>query len=274
MYASKTLISTIAIATTLFTAGQLNAASLGIPSAHIPSGYDRITTSDGLTCESTIASDTYVTTGLMGTQRTDGYNSSTNNNLRGRDEIGAYVQVIIPIGESRERLNCKRFEQLEIDRLKAEVAKLKLESAMGDVWADYETPAPKPINVPAVAPQQIVQFGSQHGMSLFKTGSKDLDYTNLYQLKGLIKTLNTHDESNVTVIGHTDNTGSSAFNLRLSKERAQSLAHYLSNQGVDKSRITVIGAGEEQPIANNDTQRGREQNRRVEIVIDSFTVKQ
>ncbi len=72
---------------------------------------------------------------------------------------------------------------------------------------------------------------------------------------------------NVRVEGHTDSTGSAEFNLRLSRERASSVANLLSTQGVDASRIQTEGYGMERPVADNSTASGRQKNRRVEIII-------
>lgn len=71
--------------------------------------------------------------------------------------------------------------------------------------------------------------------------------------------------SSMVVTGHTDSTGSMAYNQRLSRQRAQAVANYLSEQGVPASKITVRGMGERQPIADNRTAAGRKANRRVEI---------
>jgi OOP family OmpA-OmpF porin len=67
--------------------------------------------------------------------------------------------------------------------------------------------------------------------------------------------------------GHTDNTGSDALNLRLSKDRAESVKAYLVSQGTNASRIEAIGYGESQPISSNNSATGRQQNRRVEFTI-------
>lgn len=69
----------------------------------------------------------------------------------------------------------------------------------------------------------------------------------------------------VDVYGHTDSTGSDQYNQDLSQRRAASVSNYLGAQGVDPRRFAVIGMGESQPIASNDTESGRAQNRRVEI---------
>lgn len=83
--------------------------------------------------------------------------------------------------------------------------------------------------------------------------------------------LDEFDKSYVTVIGHTDSTGSDQYNQRLSQERANSVASFLINEGVMPERLIVRGRGESQPIASNATPAGREQNRRVEIQIEPFT---
>ena len=72
---------------------------------------------------------------------------------------------------------------------------------------------------------------------------------------------------NISIIGHTDNMGPKQYNKSLSKRRAEAVQNYLTSQGVNKSRLMVDGYGFEKPIASNDTQEGRKQNRRVEFSI-------
>jgi OOP family OmpA-OmpF porin len=67
--------------------------------------------------------------------------------------------------------------------------------------------------------------------------------------------------------GHTDNVGSEAANLKLSKDRAESVRHYLVSQGANPSRIEATGYGKSQPIATNKTDEGRQKNRRVEFTL-------
>ncbi|MEF7612302.1 OmpA family protein [Aquincola sp. MAHUQ-54] len=71
----------------------------------------------------------------------------------------------------------------------------------------------------------------------------------------------------VRIIGHTDSTGSDAVNDPLSRERAASVREYLTSRGVPASRISTEGVGSRQPVANNSTDAGRAQNRRVEIYL-------
>ena len=77
-----------------------------------------------------------------------------------------------------------------------------------------------------------------------------------------------HDQPswNFAIEGHTDNTGSDAHNQALSEKRAISVKAYLVNAGVNASRLTTQGFGSSRPVASNDTELGRSQNRRVEIV--------
>jgi outer membrane protein OmpA-like peptidoglycan-associated protein len=80
-------------------------------------------------------------------------------------------------------------------------------------------------------------------------------------------TLAQHPELIAQVIGHTDSTGSPAYNMSLSLNRAQSVAGYLAGKGVSTSRLAADGKGQTQPIADNSTDAGRAQNRRVEIYL-------
>ena len=75
----------------------------------------------------------------------------------------------------------------------------------------------------------------------------------------------------IGVAGHTDSVGSDAYSQQLSEKRASSVAAYLSSHGVVHTRIVTVGAGEAHPVASNDTEEGRAQNRRVEITIVPVT---
>ncbi|WP_045764384.1 OmpA family protein [Xanthomonas albilineans] len=84
-------------------------------------------------------------------------------------------------------------------------------------------------------------------------------------LNGVAKTLSEYNQTMIEVVGHTDNIGSDAVNQRLSEQRASSVAAYLTAQGVQPERMQTLGAGKKYPIADNSTEAGRAQNRRVEI---------
>lgn len=86
-------------------------------------------------------------------------------------------------------------------------------------------------------------------------------------LQDVANTLSQYDKSYVDVYGHTDSTGADAYNQTLSERRAESVANFLSNSGVNRARLATRGFGESQPIASNSTEEGRAANRRVEIRI-------
>ena len=102
---------------------------------------------------------------------------------------------------------------------------------------------------------------------LFATDSASLNPQLRSDLFVLAESLNKYPQSIVTVTGHTDNTGSAGYNQDLSQRRAQSVASVLRTGGVSDGRIRTVGAGENQPIATNQTAAGRAQNRRVDITI-------
>ncbi|MCH2094465.1 MAG: OmpA family protein [Rhodobacteraceae bacterium] len=102
---------------------------------------------------------------------------------------------------------------------------------------------------------------------LFATDSATLRPDLQRDLRTVGQSLLAYPNTTVQVVGHTDNTGSAAHNLDLSKRRATSVASVLITEGVPSGRMQTIGRGEDQPIASNLTAEGRAQNRRVEIVI-------
>lgn len=102
---------------------------------------------------------------------------------------------------------------------------------------------------------------------LFAKNSSELTSTAQQNIDVLAQTLKKYGDTNVLVEGHTDNTGTDAINNPLSVRRAQAVANYVMNQGVESSRFEVKGYGSTQPIADNSTEAGRSQNRRVEVAI-------
>lgn len=102
---------------------------------------------------------------------------------------------------------------------------------------------------------------------LFATGKSDLNVASQEQLVKFAEKMNDMKDSNLAIYGHTDNTGSDAVNERLSAERAKSVATFLSEYGINTSRMTTEGLSYRDPVASNETAQGRAQNRRVEIYI-------
>lgn len=107
------------------------------------------------------------------------------------------------------------------------------------------------------------------GGILFATGKSALNQTAKNSLSEFATSLQNNPQTNVQIYGHTDNTGSLAVNQKLSKERANSVLNYLMNSGVAASRMVSEGFDYQYPVASNDTEAGRAQNRRVEIYISA-----
>lgn len=102
---------------------------------------------------------------------------------------------------------------------------------------------------------------------LFPFNSSQLLPAGQQNLQNLANSLKEYPETEVMVVGHTDNVGSDSYNQTLSEQRATSAADVLASYGVPRDRIRTAGRGEGEPIASNADEAGRQQNRRVEIAI-------
>lgn len=105
------------------------------------------------------------------------------------------------------------------------------------------------------------------GDVLFATGQATLQPGARANLDKLVQYLNEYSDRTVSVEGHTDSTGSDAINRRLSQDRADAVKGYLTSRGIAGSRVTAVGKSQDYPVASNSTAEGRQQNRRVEIII-------
>jgi len=110
----------------------------------------------------------------------------------------------------------------------------------------------------------IVKFSSGILFDIDKTALQPQAKTDITQLAASLKS---NPETNILVVGHTDNTGTAAHNMDLSIRRAEAVKAYAISAGVDPARLSTQGKGDTEPIADNSTIDGRTQNRRVEIVI-------
>lgn len=107
------------------------------------------------------------------------------------------------------------------------------------------------------------------GDLLFATDRAVLEPGADRHLERLVDFLQRYPERRVEIEGHTDNVGASAYNLGLSQRRAESVLDYLTQRGIDPYRLSALDLGQERPIASNMTAAGRQQNRRVEIIIEN-----
>lgn len=109
------------------------------------------------------------------------------------------------------------------------------------------------------------------GNVTFATNSSDLSPAFFDVLNSVGKVLGEFDKTVVEVAGHTDSTGTAAYNQGLSERRAGSVATYLQGQGVIPQRLITVGMGESRPVADNGSDAGRQANRRVEITMVPVT---
>ncbi|MDT8450336.1 MAG: OmpA family protein, partial [Wenzhouxiangellaceae bacterium] len=107
------------------------------------------------------------------------------------------------------------------------------------------------------------------GDLLFATDRANLEPGADRHLDRLVGFLERYPERRVEIEGHTDNVGAGEYNLGLSQRRAESVLNYLTRRGIDSNRLSALGFGQERPIASNLTAAGRQQNRRVEIIIEN-----
>ncbi|MET0656570.1 MAG: OmpA family protein [Steroidobacteraceae bacterium] len=107
----------------------------------------------------------------------------------------------------------------------------------------------------------------------FASNSSDLNGQFFTTLDSVGTILKEYNKTVVEVAGHTDSTGSDEYNKQLSLRRAQTVANYLTGRGIKQERLLTVGAGEAYPVASNDTDQGKQLNRRVELTIVPVTQK-
>ncbi|MEN7547522.1 OmpA family protein [Rapidithrix thailandica] len=103
----------------------------------------------------------------------------------------------------------------------------------------------------------------------FDQSRADLREASLTELNKLANTLKKYPELRIAIIGHTDNVGHALLNWRLSVKRAQAVMNFLIGEGISRTRLKYKGMGDRMPLADNDTETGRKQNRRVEFKVEA-----
>ena len=124
-------------------------------------------------------------------------------------------------------------------------------------------------NIPGATVERVgegIQVTFASGL-LYDFDSDAVRPTAQENLRELARSLEKYPGSNVLIVGHTDSVGSDSYNEALSQRRSRAAADYLVSQGVTRSRIEARGLGEREPVTGNDTESGRQQNRRVEVAI-------
>jgi outer membrane protein OmpA-like peptidoglycan-associated protein len=159
----------------------------------------------------------------------------------------------------------------------AERAAARLDSRTREVdAARYETAEAKDLNADLQREIDALQARPTDrglvltlGDVLFATGRADLKPGAANNLNELVSFLAKYPTRTVAIEGHTDSVGGDDYNVGLSQRRADSVRSHLVRQGVEAGRITTLGAGKGSPVASNDTAAGRQQNRRVEVIISN-----
>ncbi|MEM1079100.1 MAG: OmpA family protein [Pseudomonadota bacterium] len=183
--------------------------------------------------------------------------SEDNSNLATGAAIGGLIGAAIGAGESRDKA------------LVGAVLGAGVGAAIGDALDRQARALEEDLNNDAV---KIVNTGSELIVTLpqdilFAVDSTVVQPTLQADLTALAGNLLEYPETTVQVIGHTDNTGSAAYNQDLSQRRANAVSTILLQNGVPASRVVSLGRGEDQPVASNLDAAGRALNRRVDIVI-------
>ncbi|KJY92703.1 membrane protein [Vibrio neptunius] len=173
------------------------------------------------------------------------------------------------------QLEYQRLTDINVDthRFKGNALTLGFIAKFGGSDEEVEQPVEEELMVEeVVVVEPIIQTFETKVVdsSSFALNSAELKPQSKTMLADLVTFMTKFPQSTVEVVGYTDSSGSASYNQKLSEKRAQSVAEVLQEQGVDSSRITARGEGENNPIASNETREGREQNRRVEIMVPAF----
>lgn len=105
-----------------------------------------------------------------------------------------------------------------------------------------------------------------HGIN-FETGKDVIKSSSNAILDNVVGILQSHEDYNIEIHGHTDNSGDEAMNMQLSTDRANAVKNYLTAKGIAESRISTFGHGQTEPVSTNETAEGRANNRRVEFLV-------
>jgi outer membrane protein OmpA-like peptidoglycan-associated protein len=124
-------------------------------------------------------------------------------------------------------------------------------------------------NIPGAVVERVgegLQVTFESGL-LFDYDSDVLRANAQQNLATLASSLDKYPGTDVVIVGHTDSRGSDGYNMTLSERRAAAASSYLASRGVARTRLRSVGRGKTEPVASNDTDSGRQQNRRVEVAI-------
>jgi outer membrane protein OmpA-like peptidoglycan-associated protein/opacity protein-like surface antigen len=160
--------------------------------------------------------------------------------------------------ERQARLEAERLEREKQAKLEAERLEKEKQARLEAERLERERKAQQEMEMKREITSQIINF---------PIGGSAISDSEKAKLFRIVRILKSHPAIRVELQGYSDSTGSRDLNMRLTKERAESVRAYLIAQGIDGSRLISVGYGPDKPIAPNDTSEGRSQNRRVEFKI-------
>lgn len=183
------------------------------------------------------------------------------------EQRAAIAQALAERGEANSRIArlSERQDQilLQIRQTQTERAQRKAQEAQSKAERLQEELAKAQAQVKETPRGLVLTLGDV----LFEFDKADLLPGAKYNLQPLADFLEENPERQLLIEGHTDSLGSAEYNEKLSLRRAKAVREYLIGRGIDKARITTAGYGERYPVASNDSEAGRQQNRRVNVVI-------
>ncbi|MBK8288458.1 MAG: OmpA family protein [Cellvibrionales bacterium] len=198
--------------------------------------------------------------GLMGCQTTDPYTgeSKTSNTAKGAG-IGALAGAVLGAAVNHD------------NRGKGALIGAAVGGAAGGGYGHYQDKQEEKLRQELAGSGVDVQRNGDNiklvmpGNVTFRTGSAEIQADFYDTLNSVAGSLKEFSASNIRITGHTDSTGDAMKNQILSEQRASSVARYLQSQGVSSARLQTSGLGARNPVESNNTEAGRQANRRVEL---------
>ncbi len=189
----------------------------------------------------------------------------------GETDSAGYGEVLVPVGQTYELVYLSLGEKditakVTVSGDPRQNIKLTLrfkrwvDTRVARVTPQAPVKAGEAARPPVEKPKPVFRL---EGVN-FPSNSSDLLPESFERLNGVVEYMTYKESARIEVSGHTDNVGSARKNKALSEKRANACKEYLVGQGIDGSRIEAVGYGDEQPIASNDSDAGRQKNRRIE----------
>lgn len=174
----------------------------------------------------------------------------------GETDTQGYAEVLVPVGQRYE------MEYLSLGRRNSTAAVEVPTGPRQDLRLTlrYRRQRAQPARTPSEPPRFVLD-----GV-FFDTNSATLTHESYNRLDRVVEYMRHKPDARIRIAGHTDNVGDAGQNRRLSERRAESVRQYLITQGIDGTRIEAVGYGDQQPVGSNDTEEGRQRNRRIEAI--------